>query len=419
MRDQGKVDRAREVQPVNMARSIFYYLLLCWLAVSPGATGSLSAEAGVKLKLRPVYKLKLDAALQSAEVIVPLPGGVARWLQSAQAVFARRGTFFYLLHPNEPKVSVIDWKQGQEVTVVDFAGVPCQYAQSHYVPLTGLQPFPNGEYVILDYCNAFYVLDGATLRVIANLVDGQRQNGLGLAISPASDRVAVSIWDIEPKKSEVWLFEVPQWEQPRRLAIETHTGMAFSPDGKILAAEFDTGKVDKPDDPAGRRKGIDLYDLESGRLLRRLIAVRPEYAGAPEPPFYFVDGGRHLMVTGMYINRKYGISFWDIETGKLVRTIQDDRSIRPLLAMSPDGQWVAADVRIYKPRGFRNQDYKIWHLATGLVVYESREYLLFSKTGRMRSKYGSTVEFSPDGKYLLEVRPGNPGNITVYEIVVE
>jgi WD40 repeat protein len=358
------------------------------------------AERGSRIKLTRVYERKL-----------PSEFGFAR------AAFAADGVHLYLVHPDEPKLSLIDWKRGKEETVADFSHLPWVTLRTDHNPLSRLWVFPEGGYLLLGYSDALYVADASSLELIATLVDGQHQNAMGVAITAAADKLAVSVYDNESKKSEVWFFQVPYWHRPRRLPIDTHTGMAFSPDGRILAVQFSTVRgVDF--DPRNQKSGIDLYDAQTGRFLRRMIAFTPIREGSPHTPFYFTKDGQNLVTTGVDYSR-YPISVWDVGSGKLVRTIEDERPIRPLLAISPDGRWVAADVREHKPRWFRNQDYKIWDLGTGRVLYESPKYWALGAEGQIRSNHGCELDFSPDGNHLLEVCHGKNEKLMVYQLKLE
>jgi WD40 repeat protein len=77
-------------------------------------------------------------------------------------------------------------------------------------------------------------------------------------------------------------------------------GLAFSPDGKQIAAEF--GKELK-------ESGIALFDVESGKLLKQIADNRPGL-------MHFSTDGKSLFLSEDYGNK---LALWDIETAKRTR----------------------------------------------------------------------------------------------------
>jgi hypothetical protein len=123
-------------------------------------------------------------------------------------------------------------------------------------------------------------------------------------------------------------------------------GLAFSPDGKLLAVAVDN-------------KNVVLYDAGAGRQVGRLWNV--------ERRFWWCGGDRPFSPDGRFIampQRGEGCSYvqlWDIAAGKLARLVQckleKDHAINSL-AFSRDGKTLAAGYNHYL---------RVFELATGGV----------------------------------------------------
>ncbi|HMY75563.1 MAG TPA: AAA-like domain-containing protein, partial [Blastocatellia bacterium] len=148
------------------------------------------------------------------------------------------------------------------------------------------------------------------------------------------------------------------------------TGVAFSPDGRLLAtASFD-----------GKAK---LWGVTTGEELKT-------FAGhaAPLISVAFAPDGRRLAS----LDLAEQVKLWSAETVREIRTmamasVSSDAGVNGL-AFSPDGKWLAASAR----------GCQVWEVETGKPSLN----LLPGKTiGKPR--------FSPDGKWL--VAPGNPTSV--------
>ena len=109
----------------------------------------------------------------------------------------------------------------------------------------------------------------------------------------------------------------------------------MSPDGELLAVRIAYDR-------------IDLREIKTGRLVRQ-IAEQWNDVG----PVFSPDG-KHI-VTG----REAGeISFWEVGTGKLVRTLTMPAQEHPRsLAFSPDGKFLAV--------GASDHALHLWDLTSG------------------------------------------------------
>lgn len=159
-------------------------------------------------------------------------------------------------------------------------------------------------------------------------------------------------------------------------------GMAFSPDGHLLAT-------------LSQGQPVKLWDLSSGRL-RRTLGGR----GRATSPFAFSPEGR-MLATG---SRDGTTNLWDVASGLLLRSL-------PLcansVAFSPDGRLLA--VSSYSANFVR-----IWDTRSRHVVATLRGASAVPIQPDARTSTGmGQVAFAPDGKTLVSVQivahEGEPG----------
>src|SRR5205823_6514241 len=133
--------------------------------------------------------------------------------------------------------------------------------------------------------------------------------------------------------------EVHDLKTGKALTIETGTsqpGMAFSPDGRLLA----TG---------GSGTRATLWELPSGERVRGLDA-----GGEGGLTVVFSPDGKVLAVG----NRNHTTRLYDVATGKLLHTL--DRAMTQGLQFSPDGKLLAV--------GYVDGTVGLWEVATGKLA---------------------------------------------------
>jgi WD40 repeat protein len=180
-----------------------------------------------------------------------------------------------------------------------------------------------------------------------------------------------------PARSGGHDFRAFEWHYLNRLAnpgMRTYSrfdkpvvGVAFSPDGKLLAV--------CSGGPSGRqaRRGhgeIIVLQTDTGKVKFR---HKGDFVSA-----VFSPDGKHLAAAGS------AVKVWVIASGKEVESVQSDGGV---MASSPDGQWLAFTRRGHKS-GAAQVVLKEWAV--------KKEKTLDARTNEITG-----IAFSPDGKRLL------------------
>lgn len=157
------------------------------------------------------------------------------------------------------------------------------------------------------------------------------------------------------------------------------TAVAFSPDGKLAATgSRQTMMGPRAGDGSEGPKPLQLWDAATGALVRALGSGEDETIDA----LAFTPDGRRILAAAGGRGFRHTLSLWEVDTGKLVRTVDAHSHDVKSLAISPDGKWALS--------GSRDRTMKLWDLATGALVRE------FKHDGEVEA-----VAFSPDGALLL------------------
>jgi WD40 repeat protein len=159
--------------------------------------------------------------------------------------------------------------------------------------------------------------------------------------------------------------------------VDSVRAVAFSPDGKLLASGSDD-------------QSIILWDLAQGKPRAVLEGHRTSIWNLAFSP----DGKTLASGIGQPSSDRpsgwdFNIKLWDVETGRLRRSLVGANSNVFSMAYSPDGRYLAAC------HNASNDNVKIWDVATGR--------LLGSPT---RGGHGQALAFSNDGKLLAVANGG-------------
>jgi WD40 repeat protein len=113
-----------------------------------------------------------------------------------------------------------------------------------------------------------------------------------------------------------------------RRILRGHTGavlgIALSPDGQTLAT-------------AGSDKTVQLWDPSTGKVRHRLPSKTPALSVAFSP-----DG--KVLAAGSGVGERGELTLWDSASGKRLATAAADKGRCSAVVFSPDGRWLAAAV---------------------------------------------------------------------------
>lgn len=225
-----------------------------------------------------------------------------------------------------------------------------------------------------DYEGVLHVIDLATWRDERTKATPTPREVRSIACSPDGQWVVVTNYD------QAWRWE---WQRDAEMqqigpAVQRVLTAEFAPDSRLFALGEDFGQ------------GIRLFDVESGRPVRQLLAEgRYHY---PEQLAFTSDGATLALPT----QRPPGLDVWDVSAGKLLQSLPSPGKLRRA-AVSADKRWIAAT------------DYEgtitAWEFESGQRVGD--EF-------RGHRQPFQEVIVSPGGKEVLT--GGNDGDAIVWEI---
>ncbi len=174
--------------------------------------------------------------------------------------------------------------------------------------------------------------------------------------SPDGTRLAVA------SDLGILLYDTKTYDKPDLLKGHTGRiwGVAFSPDGKMLAS-------------VGKDSTLRLWDVNTGWQIRKIAA--PLY---PKVNVAFSPDGTIIASGGLE-----NFSLWNTDTGKHLRTLSGHTSILNDVAFRPDGNMLAS--------ACDDQTVHLWDANTGQHI----------RTLSGHTKMVESVAFSPDGNMLV------------------
>jgi WD40 repeat protein len=195
----------------------------------------------------------------------------------------------------------------------------------------------------------------------------------------------LELWDVrtQERKLTISVHDDKSTELNRILSwINGITDACFSPDGTQLAGV--TGGD-------SRRDAIFLWDSATGKLLRQFSQQDQKHREYDSRVCFSSDGNLLITDPGQDSQAGYGeipVSFWDVETGELIRKHRLKPGPYWSFCLSPDGKHMAGDASAEDEAPW---DVRIWNADTGKL-----EHTFSGHEGRIfATRYG------PDGKWLV------------------
>jgi WD40 repeat protein len=221
---------------------------------------------------------------------------------------------------------------------------------------------PDGRWMaITGTTNSVRVVEvpgGKVVRQLDDIAGGP----FGLAFTADGNTLAVS----EGKTVKLWDLASGTAKRTIDVSPGTVTQVAFSPDGRRLAA-------------VGGFGGVQLWDCDTGRRLWEQEMAVPYGRGVP----VFAPDGQRLACAG----GDGQVRVFDAATGKELAAVEGQSGSAPALAFTPDGQRLAT--------GGVERQVHVWEVATGRLLHTlsghqgSVDSLAFSADGKLLASGGS------------------------------
>jgi RNA polymerase sigma factor (sigma-70 family) len=270
---------------------------------------------------------------------------------------------------------------------------------------------PDGKLLVSKDGGNVRLWDAATGKELRKLqtAGGNPQGGIGgvpgggapvdVAFSPDGQTVAVgnvgsiNLWETRTGKKvqEIVLpTEKVVFSVGAQTIALTVSAVAFSPDGKTLAAAVDTGKM------TYETRGIHLYQWGTGKKTGELM---PSNRQQMIFSLAFAPDGKTLASAG----RGATIQLWDPATGKeIIRGGEGNAMWVEAVAFSPDGKTVAS--------AGRDNTIVLWEAGSGKFLRRIAGAAPRARPGALFNEKVWSLAFSPDGKTLA----AGSGDTSIY-----
>lgn len=143
--------------------------------------------------------------------------------------------------------------------------------------------------------------------------------------------------------------------------IEWLNSIAISPDYRTAVS-------------AGENRELDLWDIQSGRRIRRMKGYTQ-----PALAVEMMPDGQHILVGSRHKN----LAVWDLATGRLVRSFDRSADVNHI-DISPDGKYMVTTA-------LNTRFFKVWNMRTGNILgsyFDKNEAYVW-------------VKFDEDPEYIL------------------
>jgi WD40 repeat protein len=202
----------------------------------------------------------------------------------------------------------------------------------------------------------------------------------GKWIAASSEGNVVQLWGSTTGERGLQL-KVP-WELPANSLDDLYSPsvMAFSPNGRVLAARWQ-----KKDDNV-----FVLHEICSGMLLRALPSLKATESVMPATGGWTAFSPDGVLLATSYRSKQ--ITLWHIDTGKRIRQLVGHEGIVSGVSFSPDSRFLVSCAGYWGDRSTSElytseATIKLWDVANGRCLFTS---------GQQRDNLRSVV-FLPDG----------------------